>query len=457
MPQHLPEPACRNLELNMSTTPHADLIVEARWVIPVEPDETVLAHHSVVISKGKIDRILPTQEARALKLQAREVVTLDEHVLIPGLVNAHTHAAMSLMRGIADDLPLMRWLQEAIWPTEARHVSPNFVKDGTVLAAAEMLLSGITCANDMYFFPHSAAQGFTEAGMRAMIGMIAIEFPSAYASDAADYLHKGLAVREHWKDHPLLQFSLAPHAPYTVSDKTFEHIATLATELDCAIHLHLHETLTEVEESVQRFGMRPLSRLEKLGLLGPNLHIAHGVHFTEQELDTLAHYNTHVIHNPTSNMKLASGTAPISAMLKKGINVALGTDGTASNNRLDIFQEMRHAALLAKLRENDASALSAHQVLNMATLGGAKALGLDHLVGSIRPGKAADLCAISLASPLAAPCYDIVSHLVYVIGRESVSHVWVNGEQRVKEGQLSQLNNKELQGIARLWQNALQP
>ncbi|WP_018606366.1 TRZ/ATZ family hydrolase [Uliginosibacterium gangwonense] len=441
----------------MHTQTQADLIIEARWLVPVEPDNTVLEHHCVVISQGVIQQVLPTQHARDLGLSAKETLTLDEHILFPGFVNTHTHAAMSLMRGLADDLPLMRWLQEAIWPTEGKHVSPNFVRDGTLLAAAEMLLGGITCVNDMYFFPHSSAQAFAEAGIRATVGMIMIEFPSAFATDAEDYLRKGLRVRDEWKGDPLIQFALAPHAPYTVSDSSFEQIATLAVELDCPVHIHLHETQTEIEDSLKRFGVRPLARLEKLGLLGPNLCIAHGVHFTEHELDTLAHYGAHVIHNPTSNMKLASGAAPITGMLKRGVNVGLGTDGAASNNRLDIFQEMRHAALLAKLRESDASALSAHEALHMATLGGARALGLEQKIGSITPGKAADLCAASLADPIVGPCYDPVSHLVYVLGRNAVSHVWVGGEKKVHEGRLLHMHNKELQRISRMWQNAVRP
>lgn len=441
----------------MHSQTQADLIIEARWLVPVEPDNTVLEHHSVVVSQGIIKQILPTQQAHDLGLGAKQTLVLDEHILLPGLVNAHTHAAMSLMRGLADDLPLMRWLQEAIWPTEGKHVSPNFVREGSLLAAAEMLLGGVTCTNDMYFFPHSSAQAFSEAGMRAVVGMIAIEFPSAFASSAEDYLHKGLQVRDNWKNDPLIQFALAPHAPYTVSDASFEQISTLATELDCPIHIHLHETQTEIEDSLKQFGIRPLARLEKLGLLGPNLCVAHGVHFTEHELDTLAHYGVHVIHNPTSNMKLASGAAPVTGMLKRGINVGLGTDGAASNNRLDIFQEMRHAALLAKLREADASALSAHQALRMATLGGARALGLEHKIGSITPGKSADLCAVSLADPIVGPCYDPVSHLTYVMSRNAVSHVWVDGVQKVHEGKLLHMHNKELQRISRMWQNVVRP
>lgn len=437
----------------MNSPLQADLIIEARWTIPVEPANTILEDHSTVIRDGRIIDLLPTHAART-RYAASSTRALNEHVLIPGLINAHTHAAMSLLRGIADDQPLMRWLQDSIWPLEQKLVSSEFVYDGTALAAAEMLAGGITTCCDMYFYPDSAARAFSDAGMRAALGMTVIDFPGNYATDPDDYLNKGLAARDKWKDHPLLSFVLAPHAPYTVSDNTFERIGTLAEELDVGIHIHLHETAQEITDSLAQYGMRPLQRLQKLGLVGPGLHATHAVHMTESELLTLAHCNVNISHNPTSNMKLASGIAPITSMLANKINVALGCDGAASNNRLDIFQEMRLAALLAKVTSLDASSLPAHQALRMATLNGARALGLHEHTGSIEVGKLADLCAVHISAPLNQPCYDITSHLVYVMGRESVTDVWVSGEYRVNSGNLLHTSNNELLRLSRLWQNA---
>lgn len=436
----------------MNTPTIADLILEARWIIPVEPENTTLEDHALIIKDGIILDILPIQKAR-LTYSAPETLKLPEHILLPGLINAHTHAAMNLFRGIADDLPLMQWLQNAIWPMEQKLMSRQFVYDGTSVAAAEMLAGGITCASDMYFYPDEAARAFSDAGMRAAVGITVIDFASSYASNADDYLCKGLEARDAWKEHPLINFSLAPHAPYTVSDTTFERIATLADELDCSIHTHIHETTQEIAESLQTYGLRPLARMEKLGLVGPNLQIAHGVHLTNSEIELLASRNCSVVHNPSSNMKLASGTAPVSSLLHANVNVALGTDSAASNNRLDLFQEMKQAAFLAKLSTNDAAALPAHTALRMATLNGAKALGLQKKIGSLLPGKAADICAINLASPFNNPCYDPASHVIYVAGRESISNVLVNGIERVREGKLTFVSNKELLRISRMWQN----
>jgi 5-methylthioadenosine/S-adenosylhomocysteine deaminase len=431
-----------------------DLLISARWVIPVEPRETVLADHSLAVAGGRILAVLPTAEAER-RYRPAERVRLDRHALIPGLVNLHTHASMTLMRGLADDLPLMTWLKDTVWPVEARHASPEFVYDGTLLACAEMLRGGVTCFNEMYFFPEAAARAALDAGIRAALGIIAFEFPTPYAADADDYLAKGLAARDALKEEPLLSFCMAPHAPYTVSDRTFTRVVTIAEELDLPIHVHLHETRHEIDESLAQFKVRPLERLRALGLLGPRLIAVHAVHVTGQEIETLARFGTSVAHCPSSNLKLASGFAPVAAMLKQRINVGLGTDSAASNNRLDLFQEMRTAALLAKAVGNDAEAMPAHQALAAATLNGARALGLDASIGSLLPGKFADLCAVAFDGPELLPCYDAASHLVYSAGREHVSHVWVAGEPRVKEGRLLGLENRDLDKRILLWQNKL--
>ena len=429
-----------------------DLVIRARWIVPVEPADVVLDHHAVAVRDGRIVAVLPQAQVNE-RFRATSTVDLPRHLLLPGLVNLHVHAAMNLMRGIADDLPLMRWLQEAIWPTEARHVSAAFVRDGTRLAAAEMLRGGVTTCNDMYFHPEAAAEAFAEMGMRAVVGLVMLEFPTPFASDADDYLRKGLAARDQWLGHPLIGFSVAPHAPYTVSDASFGRAVAIADELALPIHLHIHETSREIDDSLALHGVRPLTRLARLGVLGENLIGVHAVHLDDSDLELLAHYNYNVAHCPTSNMKLASGIAPVPRLLDAGLRVGLGTDGAASNNRLDLIQEMRHAALLAKVGSMDASALPAHAALRMATLDGARALGMGDRIGSIEIGKLADLCAVDLGGLDCLPCFDPVSHLVYVSGREHVSHVWVNGETRVDKGiRLLHINDSELLRLASMWQ-----
>ncbi len=428
-------------------------LLRARWIVPVEPAGAVLEDHAVALSDGRIEALVPSGEAA--RFAGYEDIRLDRHVLIPGLVNAHTHAAMSLMRGLADDLPLMRWLQEHIWPAEAKHVSARFVRDGTLLACAEMLRGGITCFSDMYFFPEASLEAALACGMRSAHGLIVIEFPSAYASDPADYLRKGLAMRDRYGDQPLASFTLAPHAPYTVSDATFRQIATLAAELDLPVHIHLHETREEIERSLAEHRVRPLERLGRLGLLGPGLIAVHAVHLEHDEIQALARHGCSMVHCPSSNLKLASGFAPVQALSRAGVNIALGTDGAASNNRLDLLQEMRTAALLAKAVAGDAEALPAHAALRAATLGGAQALGLAGTIGSIRPGKAADLVALDLSAPELQPCYDPVSQLVYAAGREHVSDVWVAGVRQVRDGELQNNVLSALENPSELWQNAL--
>lgn len=435
-------------------TPTVDLRIDARWIIPVEPADTVLENHSLMVHEGRIADLLPTAVA-AERYTARATRTLEEHVLIPGLVNLHTHAAMALMRGLGDDANLTEWLERHIWPTEMRFVSPEMVRDGTLLACAEMLRGGITCFNDMYFFPEAAAEAVMHAGMRAALGIIVVDFPSPYASDSEDYIAKGLATRDALRDEPLLSFCVAPHAPYSVSDGAFERVATYAAELDLPIHIHLHETADEIRESLKRHGVRPLERLQRLGLLGPNLVGVHAVHLEPHEIATLAADGCHVAHCPASNLKLGSGIPPITALRRAGVNVGLGTDGAASNNRLDLLGEMRLAALLARGSAHDATALPAAAALEMATINPARALGLDHEIGSLILGKAADIVAIDLGSLELAPCYDPLSHLVYVAGREAVSHVWIRGELKVDNGELTSLETEPLKAKAVHWRDRI--
>ena len=433
------------------------LIIEARWLLPIIPHDTLLQNQAVVIASGVIIDICPISYAHE-RYEAQEFVQLNDHVLIPGLVNLHTHASMNLMRGLADDLPLMPWLENHIWPAEAQLVSPSFVHDGTLLACAEMLSGGITTFNDMYFYPQAIAEASIQAGMRANLGLVVLEFPTNYASDAEDYIDKGTKVRDQLKHEPLISFSFAPHAPYTVSDATFMQINTLSEQLNLTVHTHLHETLAEISQSEQAHGMRPLARLASLGLLNSSTTFAHCVHLDDMEMKLLAEHGCHIAHCPSSNLKLASGIAPIADCAKYGINIGLGTDGAASNNRLDLFAEMRLAALLAKGQSGDATAISAHEALRMATINGAKALGLDDKIGSIEIGKLADLTAVKMSDIAMQPCFDVASHLVYVAGREQVSHVWVNGDLKYHKpinnsGVYSNIEPKELVDIINKWQD----
>ena len=427
----------------------ADLLLLPQWVVPVDTEGT-LSDHAVVVRDGQILDLLPAADAQA-RYDAAHTLALPGQVLIPGLVNLHCHAAMSLMRGFADDQPLMAWLQQHIWPAEKKHLSEAFVRDGTLLAAAEMLAGGVTTVNDMYFCPAAAGEAFIQAGMRATLGMIVLEFPSAYATDADDYLAKGLAMRDALKDEPLLSFAFAPHAPYTVSDATFSRINTLTEQLGLPIHTHLHETADEISDSLKQHGVRPLERLARLGLLGPNFIGVHAVHLNEAEIEFLATHGCHVAHCPTSNLKLASGIAPITQLAAAGVNLGFGSDGAASNNRLDLFAEMRLAALLAKGVSGNATALPAAAALKAATLGGARALNLDSRIGSITPGKRADLVAVDLSATSSQPVFDPVSHLVYVAGRENVSHVWVDGQHKLNNRSLVGLDADDLSARAAYW------
>ena len=432
---------------------HVDLAIHAQWVVPIEP-AGALVDHVVLVDGDAIVAVVP-QAVAASDYLPQEAVTLARHALLPGLVNAHCHTAMTLLRGIADDVPLGTWLEQHIWPREGKFVSAEFVYDGVTLGAAEMLRGGITCCNDMYVYPEAAARAYQAAGMRAVLGLPILDFPTPYASDADGYLQAGLAARDAFKHAPRLSFMLAPHAPYTVGDATFEKIVTYAHQLDLPIQTHLHETRREVDEAIAATGVSPLVRLDRLGVTGPSFVAVHAVHLGPGDIEVLARQRCHVVHCPTSNLKLASGIAPIAELLANGVGVALGTDGAASNNRQDIVAEMRLAALLAKVRAEDAAVVPAQQALEMATLGGARTLGLGDCIGSIVPGKQADLVAIDLGQLDDAPLYDPISHLVHVAARERVTDAWVAGERVLRDRKLSMLDEAALLARARLWQQKL--
>jgi 5-methylthioadenosine/S-adenosylhomocysteine deaminase len=431
-----------------------DTVIHARWIIPVEPESVTLEHHSLVLDGGRIIDLLPTEWAKA-KYQGKVTETLPNHALLPGLINSHTHAAMSLLRGRADDLPLMDWLQNHIWPLEQQWMSAEFVKDGADLAIAEMLLGGTTCFNDMYFFPDITAAQAIQHGIRASIGLIVVDFPTVWAQNSADYIAKGLALHEAWRDEPLITTTFAPHAPYTVSDEPLQKIRQLAAQFNSPVHIHVHETRHEVEQAQADSGKRPLQRLHELGLLSPALLAVHATQLNDAEIALLAATGCHIVHCPESNLKLASGFCPVAKCLAAGINVALGTDGAASNNDLDMFGEMRTAALLGKAVADDASAIPAMTALQMATINGAKALGLAHETGSLRIGKAADVIAVDLGGLATQPLYCPISQLVYAASRQQVSDVWVAGKRVVKQQRLMTLDVDALKARVGLWQQRL--
>ena len=427
-----------------------DTLIHAGWIIPVEPPFDTLRHHSLAINNGRIVDILPTELAKQRYL-GRRLETLEHHVLLPGLINSHTHAAMTLMRGVADDLPLMEWLQNHIWPLEQRWMNAEFVKDGSDLAIAEMLRGGTTCFNDMYFFPEITARQAQRHGIRASVGLIVIDFPTVWAANSDEYLAKGQALREQLRDSTLCSTLLAPHAPYTVSDAPLQKIQ----QLQQRVHIHVHETAQEIEQAVAQSGKRPLQRLQELGLVNNLLIAVHATQLIDEEIVLLAKAGAHIVHCPESNLKLASGFCPVAQCLGAGINVALGTDGAASNNDLDMFGEMRTAALLAKAVANDVSAVSAMTALRMATINGAKALGLENVCGSLRIGKAADVIAIDLGQLETQPLYDPVSQIVYAASRQQVTDVWVAGKRLLQNRELTTFDLAELHNRIAVWQQRL--
>lgn len=428
-----------------------DTLLHAKWIIPVQPEQVTLENHSLAVHNGRIMDLLPRQEA-AEKYQADTVVTLDNHALIPGLINGHTHAAMTLLRGLADDMPLMAWLEDHVWPAESRWVNEEFVQCGTQLAMAEMLRGGITCFNDMYYFPDVVARSAVAAGMRACVGLIVVDFPTSWANDPEEYISKGLAVHDQYRSDPLVRTAFAPHAPYTVSDQPLERIGILADELEVPIHIHLHETADEVKQAVDQTGIRPLERLHNIGLLSPALLAVHMTQLTSKDIEIFGASGARIVHCPESNMKLASGFCPVQKLEQAGILVALGTDGAASNNDLNLFGEMRTAALLGKAISNDAGAVPAHQVLRMATLHGAIALGIGEETGSLEPGKWADITAVRMDDIETQPVYHPISQLVYATGREHVTDVWIAGRQLLKERQLTTLDVQDILHKTRVWQ-----
>jgi 5-methylthioadenosine/S-adenosylhomocysteine deaminase len=437
------------------TTPQSiDLLIEARWVVPVEPHAVVLENHAVAIDGERIVALLPIDEARAV-YAPRERVELGEHALIPGLVNSHTHNPMTLLRGLADDLPLMVWLQQHIWPAEARVIGPEFVRDGVELAVAEMLRGGTTCANENYFFPDVIGATYRKLGFRAVVGLPVIQFPTAWANSQDEYFARAGEVHDSFRGDPLVSTAFAPHAPYTVSDESFERIRLQSDQLDIPVHLHLHETAHEIEEEKKKSGLRPFQRLQRLGLVNDRLIAVHMTQVTEGEIAACASAGVSVVHCPESNLKLASGFCPAEQFRRAGANLAIGTDGCASNNDLDMFGEMRTAAQLAKAVAQDAAAFDAAFALRAATLNGARAIGLEARIGSIEPGKQADLAAVRLSDLETQPLFHVASQLVYACSRQQVTDVWIAGHRKLAARELIDMDTAAILARARAWRERI--
>ncbi|WP_295930611.1 TRZ/ATZ family hydrolase [uncultured Xanthomonas sp.] len=439
----------------MTSIPEScDLLIEAGYVVPIEPHAVVLEDHAVAVRGSEIVAVLPTAEARTRFAPARTVSRPDA-ALLPGLVNAHTHNPMTLLRGIADDLPLMVWLQQHIWPVETAVIGPEFVADGTALAIAEMLRGGTTCANENYFFADVQAAVYKQHGFRARVGTVIIDFPTAWAKTSDEYFARACEVHDQWRDDPLVGIAFAPHAPYTVNDANFERVRMLSDQLEVPVHLHTHETAQEIADSLKQYGQRPLARLDRLGLVNDRLIAVHMTQLTDAEIHLCAERGVSVVHCPESNLKLASGFCPACALQRAGVNLAIGTDGCASNNDLDMFSENRTAAILAKAVANDATALDAASTLRAATLGGARALGFGETIGSIEPGKQADLICVDLSALETQPLHNVLSQLVYATGRQQVSDVWIAGQLKLSQRVLVDMDVDALVANAREWRERI--
>jgi 5-methylthioadenosine/S-adenosylhomocysteine deaminase len=439
----------------MTSIPEScDLLIEAGYVVPIEPHAVVLEDHAVAVRGSEIVALLPTAEARA-RFAAARTVSRPDAALLPGLVNAHTHNPMTLLRGIADDLPLMVWLQQHIWPVETAVIGPEFVADGTALAIAEMLRGGTTCANENYFFSDVQAAVYKQHGFRARVGTVIIDFPTAWAKTSDEYFERACEVHDQWRDDPLIGIAFAPHAPYTVNDANFERVRMLSDQLDVPVHLHTHETAQEIADSLKQYGQRPLARLDRLGLVNDRLIAVHMTQLTDAEIHLCAERGVSVVHCPESNLKLASGFCPACALQRAGVNLAIGTDGCASNNDLDMFSENRTAAILAKAVANDATALDAASTLRAATLGGARALGFGEKIGSIEVGKQADLICVDLSALETQPLHNVLSQLVYAAGRQQVSDVWIAGQRKLEQRVLLDMDADALVANARQWRERI--
>lgn len=413
---------------------HCDTLFHAARIITQDAGRTVLDDAALAVRDGKIAAAGPVAELEA-RWTSDERIDLPNMLLMPGLVNAHTHAAMTFLRGLADDMPLMEWLQERIFPME-RELTPHIVRTGSLMGFAEMLRTGCTACIDMYIFEQAVFEAAHTAGLRCLGGEVVFDFPSACCPDPRAALETTRALADAWKDDPLLRVAVCPHSVYTTSEKTLRDCARLAEELDLPLHVHLAETPAETAMSLKLHGRRPAAHADACGLLRPGAVVAHAVDVNEAELRLLAERGVRAAHNPSSNMKLASGAAPLPAMLRAGLTAALGTDGAASNNQLNMFTEMGRAALLHKLACADPTVATAREILDAATLGGAAAFG-DSALGRLEAGAAADFIALDLDSPNLRPMYNPVSHVVYAATGAEVRLTVAAGRVLYRDGRFT--------------------
>ena len=429
-----------------------DQLIQCRWCIPVAPSVEPIDHAAIAVTGGRIAGVGPSDEVLA-RFTSETVIDLGRHAVIPGLVNAHGHAAMTLLRGAAEDLPLQQWLTEVIWPLETAHLSPEFVRTGTDLAMVEMLSRGITTFADMYYYPEEVARCASRAGMRVEVAFPIVDFANIWSRGADEALHKGMALHDEYRNDSLVTIAFGPHSAYSVSREALEKTAMFAGELDLPVHIHLHENAQEIAEARGRVGKSWIYYLHELGLLSPSLQAVHMTQLTDHELNLVAEHNVHVIHCPHSNLKLASGISPVGRLTEAGVNVALGTDGAASNNTLDLLAEARLAALLVKQTGGDTTLANAGHMLQMATLGGARALGIEEETGSLEPGKLADIVAFDLGAPRFAPMRDPVATLIHGAPAGAVSHVWVGGRCLYDNGGFRTLDPDAINARAERWRD----
>jgi 5-methylthioadenosine/S-adenosylhomocysteine deaminase len=427
-----------------------DTLITARWVIPIEPIGRVLEHHAVAIRAGRIVEVGPAVDMRA-RYRPELELERPEHVLLPGFVNAHTHAAASLLRGAAESGSFERWQEEQLRPLERRWIDAEYVRDGAALAIADMLTSGTTCFAGRDLFPEIVAQTASELQMRACVGLPVVEQLTVWAESAGECLEKGLRLHDEYRDDPLITTCLAPYSAETLSDETLARVRRAADELELPMAMHVNQTAAAAVAGAER----TIARLERLGLLSPLLSAVHMVHVDETDLEAGARAGISVVHCPQANLKLGTGISPVALFKTHDINVALGTDGAACNNDLSMLDEIRTAALLARGIHAAHVGIDAHEWLRAATLNGARALGLGDEIGSLTAGKWADLCCIDLARAHTQPVYDPAAQLVFAASRDQVSDVWVAGRALVSDGRLTRLDLADVIARAHRWQTRI--
>lgn len=426
-----------------------DTLISARWLIPIEPRGCVLDQHAIAIRQGRIVALGPATQLEA-RFDPQARVDRPHHVVLPGWVNTHTHAAMTLLRGAVEAADLRSWLEHEVWPLERRWMDAEYVRDGTELAIAELLRGGTTCFADMHLFPEVIAQAASDTRIRASVGLPIFDIPTVWAGSADEYFRKGLKLHDEYRDDPLITTVLAPYSATALSEATLLRVRRIADELELPITMHVNESRAETE----RDGERSIAKLDRLGLLSPLLTAVHLVHLDAAEMERCAAAAINIAHCPQSNLKLGNGVCPAAQLRALGANVTLGTDGAASNNDLDLLDELKTAALLAR-GVHSAHPMSAHDWLYCATLAGARALGLGEVIGSITPGKWADLCCIDLRHPATQPVHDVANTLLFSAGRDQVSDVWVAGRALLEQRRLLHLDEDELFARTARWQRRI--